>query len=76
MPKPIILDVCPDIEARQEPFDKIMAAVEALEPNQELIIINSFEPRPLYSVLGKRGFEHRTEQREDGSWHVTFYLAK
>lgn len=76
MAEQVMLDVRPDIEAGREPFGKIMAAVKALEPNQELVIINSFEPRPLYSVLGKRGFEYRTEQRDDGSWYVTFYLAK
>lgn len=73
MANAIVLDVRADIEAGQDPFKKIMAAVETLEPEQELIIINSFEPRPLYTVLGNRGFGHRTEQKDDGSWHVTFF---
>lgn len=53
-----------------EPFDDIMAALEALDPDETLRLINSFEPKPLYSVLESRGFSHETTEVEPDEWHI------
>lgn len=53
-----------------EPFDDIMAALEALGPGETLLLVNSFEPVPLYEVLADRGFTHETTQVGDEEWHV------
>lgn len=74
-PEPLILDVREDIRSGGEPFPKIMAAVQSLKPGQALVIINSFEPRPLYEVLGARGFHHEVERTDDGDWRITFRPA-
>jgi uncharacterized protein (DUF2249 family) len=50
-----------------------MAAVAALTPDQVLVLRAPFEPKPLYTVLGKRGFAHWTECRADDDWSVWFY---
>ncbi|HEY8418354.1 MAG TPA: DUF2249 domain-containing protein [Limnochordales bacterium] len=71
--EPLVLDVREDIRRGIEPFPKIMQAVQSLAPGQALVIINAFEPRPLYRVLEAQGFQHRTEETEDGCWRVTFY---
>src|SRR5690606_11458438 len=53
-------------------FGDIMAAVEKLEPGQGLRLIASFKPVPLFSVLGKRGFDHSERDIGDGDWEVLF----
>lgn len=73
MEQAVVLDVRPYLQAGQDPFHTIMAAVENLAPGQELVLIAPFEPRPLYKVLAARGFDHRTEENEDGDWRVTFF---
>lgn len=53
-----------------EPFGDIMAALEDLEAGETLLLVNSFEPAPLYNVLSERGFEHETTQVSETKWHV------
>ncbi len=71
----VLLDVREDLDRGDEPFGKIMAAVGALLPGQELVLVNWFEPRPLYDVLARRGFGHAAEQLPDGCWRITFRRA-
>lgn len=70
--KGIVLDVREDIARGREPFSKITQAVSRLGLGESLILINSFEPIPLYGVLAKLGFDHRTERGPEGEWRVTF----
>jgi uncharacterized protein (DUF2249 family) len=67
-----VVDVREDILRGQEPFDRIMGAVANLDDDEELVIVNVFEPVPLYSVLGERGFSHETARTPEGDWCVTF----
>lgn len=63
-----------EVDARQiddEPFDAITTALEELSPEQSLLLINSFEPEPLYDVLERRGFTYETTHPEPDVWHVT-----
>ncbi len=71
-PERVVLDVRPTIAAGGDPYDEIMTAVESLAPGQPLVIVNSFEPFPLYDRLGARGFGHTIERLPDGDWRVTF----
>ncbi len=66
------VDVRDDIARGQEPFDRVMGAVAALDDGEELVIVNVFEPVPLYGVLGQQGFSHETARTPDGDWRVTF----
>ncbi len=68
----VTLDVREDILAGRDPFGRIMAAVDSLTEGQSLVLINVFEPRPLYGVLRMRGLEHEAEQTPDGDWRVVF----
>lgn len=70
--KIVTVDVREDIRQGREPFAKIMAAVDRLEPDETLLLINSFEPRPLYRVMAQNGFTHWAEQTADGTWKVYF----
>ncbi len=75
MSDPLTVDVREDIRAGREPFGRIMAAVDSLSPGQSLVLINTFEPLPLYGVLEKRGFGHATTRTSDGDWQITFSRA-
>lgn len=70
-----VVDVRDDILHGQEPFDRIMRAVSSLADGEELVIVNVFEPVPLYGVLGQQGFSHETVRTPEGDWCVTFRRA-
>lgn len=70
--KIIQLDVRPILEQGRDPFNDIMSKIKELRADEVLLIINSFEPVPLYSVLGNKGFNHWTE-KEDDIFKVYFY---
>ncbi len=52
-----VLDLQPEIAAGQEPFPAIMAAARELKPGAVLVVLTPFEPAPLRTLLGKRGWE-------------------
>ena len=70
-----IVDTRPILARGDEPFGEIMAAVEALDPDQDLVVLVPFEPVPLEGVLAGEGFSHHPEVLDDGSWRVTFRRA-
>lgn len=53
-----------------EPFGDIVAALEDLGRGETLLLVNSFEPEPLYDVLERRGFAHESRHVEPEEWHV------
>jgi uncharacterized protein (DUF2249 family) len=71
----LVVDVRDDQRRRKEPFERIMAAVRALGAEEDLLVINTFEPVPLYTVLGRQGFTHSTAQVGSDEWHVRFRRA-
>lgn len=54
-----------------EPMVRILEALEKLGPDDILVAINDRRPFFLYPQLDERGFIHRTEEREDGSFEIT-----
>ncbi|HWO89012.1 MAG TPA: DUF542 domain-containing protein [Gemmatimonadales bacterium] len=56
----LALDVRPILAEGGEPFADIMAAADRVAPGGVLVITAPFEPVPLYGVMSKRGFGHRT----------------
>jgi len=65
------LDVRESLSKGVDPFGMIMNTIKNLN-GKVLHIINTFETAPLYSVLGKQGFEHYAKE-ENGIWHIYFY---
>lgn len=59
----------------REPFGDIMAVVDSLREDQEFVLINTFEPVPLYRVLGQKGFSPQAEQLGPQHWRITFRRA-
>lgn len=68
------LDVRPVMDSGRDPFSDIMNFIKELNDDEIFLLINSFEPIPLYSVLGKKGFEHYTEKIEN-VFKVYFYKS-
>lgn len=66
------VDVRPILRAGGEPFGEIMRAVAGLRPGQGLRLLATFEPVPLFNVLGRKGFSHEAREIEGGDWEVLF----
>ena len=66
------VDVRPILRAGGEPFDEIMAAVNALNPEQGLRLFATFKPTPLLHVLGSKGFTYEAKELDGGEWEVLF----
>lgn len=69
------LDVREDLRSGREPFSRIMSAVAALRDDHVLRLRTTFEPVPLFNVLGKRGFVHESEACAPDDWSVWFWRA-
>ena len=67
------LDVRDDLRNGREPFSRIMAAVETMPDDGVLHLLATFEPVPLLTLLGKRGFVHETLARATDDWSVWFW---
>lgn len=67
------LDVRPFHARGEEPFQAIMQTVDSLEEDEAFVLLVGFEPKPLYGVLGKKGFKHHVERPEPGLYRITFY---
>ena len=59
-----------------EPFGDIIAALEDLDPDASLLLVNSFEPEPLYAVLTDQGFTYESRQVDSDEWHVEIRHAE
>ena len=65
-------DTVLDVRDRDDPpFPVISDALDDLGPEESLLLVNGFEPEPLYDVLADRGFDYETERVDDEEWHVT-----
>lgn len=69
------LDVRPVIESGKDPLAIIIEKVSGLQEQQVLKLINSFDPTPLKSLLGKKGFASFTETVNAGLVNTYFYKA-
>ena len=70
------LDVREDLRRGEEPFSKIMAVKQKLQPGMVLRLRATFDPIPLYHVLGKQGYDHWTEKLGEDDWRVWFYAKE
>lgn len=71
-PAPLELDVRPLLASGRAPMAVILSAVNRLAPGQALRLIAPFEPKPLYDLLGGKGFRASPRQREDDAWEILF----
>ena len=69
---PVELDVRPFFENQRPPLPAILEAVNRLQPGQPFRLIAPFEPKPLYDLLGQRGYQAEAKQRPDEAWEILF----
>lgn len=66
------LDVRPILAGGGEPLPAIRRRVDALGPEDGLLVIASFLPSPLIELLGAEGFRSRLEHGA-GEWRIYFW---
>jgi hypothetical protein len=66
------LDVRNDLDHGHEPLAKILDAVAALKPGQDLVIETTFHAVPLRRLLNRRGLASFAEQITDEHWRIRF----
>lgn len=67
------LDVRPFQQRGEEPFSPIMRMATDVPFGTIFSLRNTFEPVPLYSVLGNKGFLHHAVQHGENDWEIFFY---
>ncbi|HEU0188286.1 MAG TPA: DUF2249 domain-containing protein [Gallionellaceae bacterium] len=56
-----------------EPMQRALEAIEQLAPGSRLRMLHHREPYPLYTILDKRHFFHRTTALADGSFEILIW---
>jgi uncharacterized protein (DUF2249 family) len=56
-----------------EPFPEIRQRVDALEPDEGLIVVAPFLPSPLIEKLAGEGFGSKVEKGSGAEWIVYFW---
>jgi hypothetical protein len=67
------LDVREAIQRGDEPFPEIRKRVDALKPDEGLIVVAPFLPSPLVEKLGGEGFASKIERGNGADWIVYFW---
>lgn len=68
-----LLDVRPILARGDDPFSKIRAMVDALQPNEGLSVVAPYLPSPLIEKLGSEGFHSRVERQIGSAWVTHFW---
>jgi len=56
-----------------EPFPEVRKRVDALKPDEGLIVVAPFLPSPLIEILGGEGFASKVERGSGADWMVYFW---
>ena len=73
--QPLRLDVRPLLTQNRPTMAAVLAAVNRLEPGQDLLVMAPFEPVPLYKLLLERGLVPESRHLENGDWEIHFKRA-
>jgi len=74
--------VAAELDARElqrrgeDPFFVIQDAARTVSVGQAFRLRNTFQPFPLYGVLGAKGFVHWVEELGPDDWLITFYRER
>ncbi|MCK6388404.1 sulfurtransferase TusA family protein [Zoogloea sp.] len=67
-PAPVIVDARGLMPP--EPLNLTLEALDTLPPDGEVILLLYREPGPLYDILRRNGYVHRTETGSDGEFAI------
>ncbi|OWW21461.1 DUF2249 domain-containing protein [Noviherbaspirillum denitrificans] len=65
------IDVC-GLEP-PEPLERVLDALNSLQPGQRLRVLIPREPFPLYNILERNGYQHASKCREDFLYEVLIW---
>jgi hypothetical protein len=68
----VTLDVREDVRQGREPFSKILETAASLQNRESLLLIVPFEPVPIYRMMARQGFSHKSKPTGTGDWEVLF----
>ena len=68
-------DVREILQRGGEPFPEIRQRVDALKPDEGLIVIAPFLPSPLIEKLNSEGFLSKLERGNGADWMIYFWRA-
>ncbi len=69
----VVLDVREELRRGGRPMGRILKAARGLPRGQDLVVLATFEPVPLYAVMRLRGFRHEARRLPEGDWEVRFH---
>jgi uncharacterized protein (DUF2249 family) len=58
-----------------EPMELTLSALDSLPEGEELLLLLYCEPHPLYGILDRNGYLHRSQTRPDGTVEVRIRKA-
>ncbi len=67
-PAPVIVDARGLMPP--EPLNLTLEALDPLPPDGEVLLLLYREPGPLYDILRRNGYVHRTETNSDGEFAI------
>lgn len=67
------LDLREALRAGTAPLGQILAAAGELAPGGVLHLRTTFQPQPLFGLLGQRGFLHHTQRFGEEDWSSWFW---
>lgn len=68
----MVVDVREDLRRGRQPLRRILQALQAVARGQDLLLLATFEPVPLYRLAALRGFAHEARPLGGGDWEVRF----
>ncbi len=64
----ILLELCGMVPP--EPMERVLEALDLLQPGQHIRMVIDREPVPLYRILEKNGYRYRTSMRDDFIYEI------
>jgi uncharacterized protein (DUF2249 family) len=59
-----------------EPMERVLNALDVLEPERRLLMIIDRQPRPLYRILRNNGYEYLEMLRPEGFFEILIWRAR
>ena len=70
----ILLELCGMVPP--EPMERVLEALDLLQPGQHIRMVIDREPVPLYRILEKNGYRYRTSPRDDYTYEIVISQAE
>jgi uncharacterized protein (DUF2249 family) len=59
-----------------EPLEHVLGTIADFRPGDTLKLLSDFEPRPLYRILERDGFQHRAEAGAAAPCEITIWATQ